>query len=90
MVGDRLTCECCATRFLYQLQCLECCARLVASAHPSRRMAGAQLAAIERMPGSPERADVLAGVPRQLESRRKRREAARAKALEELGQMDSL
>jgi hypothetical protein len=53
-------------------------------------MAGAQLAAIERMPGSPERADVLAGVPRQLESRRKRREAARAKALEELGQMDSL
>jgi hypothetical protein len=53
-------------------------------------MAGAQLAAIERMPGGPKRADVLAGVPHQLEMRRERREAARAKALEELGQLNLL
>ncbi len=43
----------------YQLTCLACCVRLVASARPSKRLAAGMLAAIARQPGAPKRADVL-------------------------------
>ena len=44
----------------YQARCLDCCARLVRSARPDRRMASALLAAVARMPGAPDRAEVIA------------------------------
>ncbi|MCW5284994.1 hypothetical protein [Verminephrobacter eiseniae] len=46
----------------YRMQCLQCCARLVASARPSRPHQEAMLAAIERFPGAPSRDAVLAGL----------------------------
>lgn len=54
----------------YRMQCLECCTRLVLSAHPSKPLAGAMLAAIARFPANPGRARVLASVARGLEKRR--------------------
>ena len=54
----------------YRFQCLECCTRLVLSAHPSKPLAGAMLAAIARFPENPGRARVLASVARGLEKRR--------------------
>ena len=44
----------------YRASCLDCCARLVRSARPDRRMASALLAAIVRLPGSPNRGEILA------------------------------
>ena len=58
------------TSGLYLLTCLECCTRLVLSTHPNKRAASAMLAAIERMPGNPGRAQVLESVARCLERRR--------------------
>ncbi len=55
---------------VYRFQCLECCARLVASTYPSKRHAAAMLAAIERFPQSPGRAEVLACVDQLLTKRR--------------------
>jgi hypothetical protein len=55
---------------VYHFQCLECCARLVASTYPSKRHAAAMLAAIERFPQSPGRAEVLACVDQLLTKRR--------------------
>lgn len=52
---------------LYRFQCVECCARLVLSAHPSKQQAAAMLAAIERFPESPMRSDILARVRQKLE-----------------------
>ena len=49
-------------RGVYQLQCLDCCARLVMSAHPDRRAAGMLMAVIERYKGAPAKADVVAAV----------------------------
>ena len=49
-------------RGVYQLQCLDCCARLVMSAHPDRRAAGMLMAAIERYKGAPAKADVVEAV----------------------------
>lgn len=49
-------------RSVYDLTCLDCCARLVLSARPDKAKAGAMLAVIERMPGSPARAEVLEAV----------------------------
>lgn len=46
----------------YHMACLQCCARLVASARPLRRQQEALLAAIARHEGAPSRADVLAAV----------------------------
>ena len=46
----------------YRFQCLDCCTRLVLSAYPSKSHAAAMLAAIERFPGNPGRARVLASV----------------------------
>lgn len=43
----------------YRASCLDCCARLVRSARPDQRMAAALLAAVVRLPGSPNRNDVL-------------------------------
>ena len=40
---------------MYHLGCLECCARLVMSARPSKQRAGAMLAAIARHRDAPER-----------------------------------
>lgn len=50
----------------YRMQCLECCARLVMTAHPDKRQASALLAAIERCPGNPGRAAVLESVRQAL------------------------
>ena len=47
---------------VYQLQCLDCCARLVMSAHPDRLAAGMLMASIERYQGAPAKADVVAAV----------------------------
>lgn len=43
----------------YQMQCVQCCARLVASARPSRPHQEAMLAAIARFPNAPTREAVL-------------------------------
>jgi hypothetical protein len=51
------------------MQCLECCTRLVLSAYPDKRQAGAMLAAIERFQGSPGRAQVLESVAQSLGKR---------------------
>ena len=67
-----MTCEACqaststayTTGGLYRFTCLQCCARLVLSAHPSKAQASAMLAAIARCPGSPGRAAILACVRR--------------------------
>ncbi len=50
----------------YRMQCLECCARLVLSAHPSKPQAASLLAAIERFPQNPGREQVLACVAQRL------------------------
>lgn len=63
-----MTCPACAASKerphcgAYRFQCLECCTRLVLSAYPSKPHAAAMLAAIERFPGNPGRARVLASV----------------------------
>lgn len=46
----------------YHMACLQCCARLVASARPLRRCQEAMLAAIARHEGAPSRWQVLAVV----------------------------
>jgi hypothetical protein len=48
----------------YAAHCLDCCARLVLTASPSKQQAGALLAALVRMPGSPGRARILERVSR--------------------------
>ncbi len=53
----------------YRMQCLECCTRLVLTAHPDKRQASALLAAIERCPGNPGRAAVLESVRQALTKR---------------------
>lgn len=68
-----MTCAACqsATQYrhsgLYHLDCLECCARLVLSAYPSKPHASAMLAAIERFPSSPSRERVLKRVSERME-----------------------
>lgn len=63
-----MTCKCCIQTQqrplcgAYNFACLECCTRLVLSAYPSKPHAAAILAAIERFPGNPGRARVLASV----------------------------
>jgi hypothetical protein len=54
----------------YQLQCLDCCTRLVMGAYPSKPHAAAMLAAIERFQGNPGRVRVLESVRLGLEKRR--------------------
>lgn len=44
---------------VYQLQCTECCARLVISARPNKRFQEAMLAAIAMQKGAPTRAQIL-------------------------------
>ena len=67
-----MTCEACLKHQAnplsgqYQFQCITCCTRLVLSAHPDKRQAAAMLAAIERFPGAPGRAQVLESVARSL------------------------
>lgn len=63
-----MTCDACKaaalrpTSGLYQANCVECCARLVASTAPLKAHAASMLAVIERSPGNPGRAQVLARV----------------------------
>lgn len=62
-------CESAATKPLsgiYHFTCVQCCARLVLSAHPDKRQASAMLAAIARFRESPSRADVLECVRQHL------------------------
>lgn len=53
----------------YSFKCVECCARLVLSAHPDKRQASAMLAAIDRFQGNPGRAAVLESVRQALTKR---------------------
>ena len=46
----------------YRMQCLQCCARLVLSTHPSKPLAAGMLAAIERSKLAPSREAVLQAV----------------------------
>lgn len=70
-----MTCDACqareASRFpqvgRFRLQCLRCCAALVASTHPSKIQATGMLAAIERCPQAPPRAAILAGLRESLQ-----------------------
>jgi len=70
-----VTCDACLARDAspvsgrYRLQCLPCCVRLLLSTHPSRVQATGMLAAIERFPQSPPRADILDGVRLALQER---------------------
>lgn len=43
----------------YDLHCLQCCARLVRSARPVRRMQETMLAVVTRRDGRPSRAQVV-------------------------------
>ena len=54
-------------RGVYDLMCLDCCARLVLSVRPDKAKAGAMLAVIERMPGSPARTEVIGAVKAAME-----------------------
>lgn len=54
---------------VYRMQCLECCTRLVLSAHPDKRQASALMAAIERFQESPGRVAVLESVRQALTKR---------------------
>ncbi len=53
----------------YDRRCLHCCARLVMSAHPDKKLAASMLAAIQRVPGSPGRAQVLECVSQRIGKR---------------------
>lgn len=50
------------THGAYNLNCLDCCARLVASTRPDKAKAAAMLHAIARNREAPKRADILARV----------------------------
>lgn len=54
---------------LYSFKCVECCCRLVLTAHPDKMQAQAMLAAIERFPESPGRDVVLESVRHELAKR---------------------
>ena len=49
-------------RGVYDLSCLDCCTRLVMSAHPDRPLARALMASIERNKGEPTKAAVVQSV----------------------------
>lgn len=71
-----MTCDACEaaalrpTSGLYRADCIECCARLVASTYPLKAHAASMLAVIERSPGNPGRAPVLARAAQILGKRR--------------------
>lgn len=55
-----MICECGAkVGGWYQASCLECCARLVLTARPSKRHAGCLIGALLRFPGNPGREAIL-------------------------------
>lgn len=54
----------------YSFKCVQCCARLVLSAHPNKRQAAVMLAAIDRFPENPGRVAVLECVRQELTKRR--------------------
>lgn len=45
---------------LYQFGCVHCCARLIRSARPLRHAQEAMFAAIARVHGAPEKAEIIA------------------------------
>lgn len=51
---------------IYQFTCVQCCARLVLTAHPNKRQASALLAAILRFNQAPGRAEILECVRQHL------------------------
>jgi hypothetical protein len=53
----------------YQMTCMDCCTRLVLSAHPDKKQAAVMLAAIARFPGAPGRGAVLESVRLELTKR---------------------
>ena len=54
----------------YSFKCVDCCCRLVLSAHPLKHLAAGHLAAIERFPGNPGRERILECVAQVLKKRR--------------------
>jgi len=55
-----MTCkQCIQSSGMYDLKCVECCARLVISTRPSKPRASAMLAAIERINDAPSRDVIL-------------------------------
>lgn len=53
---------CDQSRGVYDLSCLDCCTRLVMTAHPNRPLARALMASIERHKGAPTKAAVVQSV----------------------------
>ena len=53
---------CSQPRGVYDLSCLDCCARLVMSAYPDRPLARALMASVERHKGAPAKADVVEAI----------------------------
>ena len=49
-------------RGVYDLNCLDCCTRLVMSAHPNRPLARALMASIERHKGAPAKSAVVQSI----------------------------
>lgn len=68
MILAGLECKSCAAHLanpksgLYQVDCLQCCARLVLSARPDKRKAEVMLAVIARHNGAPPRGEVLQAI----------------------------
>lgn len=58
-----MTCKCCERKGgVYDLACVDCCARVVMTTHPSKPRASAMLAAIIRQPKAPDRDKIIARV----------------------------
>jgi hypothetical protein len=49
-------------RGVYDLNCLDCCTKLVMSAYPNKRVAAVLLESIDRYKGAPSRAEVVESV----------------------------
>ena len=70
-----MTCESCQAHDInpisgrYHFGCLQCCTRLVLSAHPNKRLAASMLAAIARFRDAPGREQILESVHLTLEKR---------------------
>lgn len=63
-----MSCDTCTKPHTYRLTCIDCCARLVLSARPSKEHAVAMLEAVGRHIGSPPRDKILARVRELMEA----------------------
>lgn len=53
---------------VYNLNCLDCCTKLIMSAYPNKRVAAVLMESIERHKGAPSRAEVVDSLKKQLNS----------------------